>query len=386
MMTQTLAILWDAYRDLQSRKMFWAVIILNVVVVGLFSVIGANDHTITILWLEPLGDIRARGVPPLFIYKYIFSSVIVDYWFTWIAAALALVSTAGIFPEFLASGSVDLFLAKPLSRLRLFFTKYLAGLLFVTLQVALFAVLSFVVLGVRAGLWQPGLFAAIPLVVVFFSYLFGMCVLLGVWTRSTIAALLLTILAWFCIWGVDGGERIIQSMRHDTEMRQAYYDDQIDDIDAQIAQAGTSPDSAAALRSERDTLAQQRKELEISPSLITAENVAYGIKTVVPKTRETVVLLDRVLFSDKELQDISKHDTTTTVEAAPSPSFPPGPPPGRGPPGFRRARAGGHAAAREAEQLAATRTRPVWWIIGTSVLFEAACLALAAWHFCTRDF
>jgi hypothetical protein len=32
------------------------------------------------------------------------------------------------------------------------------------------------------------------------------------------------------------------------------------------------------------------------------------------------------------------------------------------------------------------RQRSMWWVIGTSVLFEVACLALAAWHFCTRDF
>lgn len=387
MMTQTLAILWDAYRDLQSRKMFWVVIILNVLVVGLFSVIGANDHTITVLWLEPLGDMSAQGMPPRFLYKTIFSTVIVDYWFSWIAAILALVSTAGIFPDFLASGSVDLFLAKPITRMRLFFTKYLAGLLFVTLQVTLFSLLSFIVLGVRGGLWQPGLFAAIPLVVAFFSYLFAICVLLGVWTRSTMAALMLTILAWFCIWGVDAGERVIQSVRHNTEMRQAYNDDQIEDIDSQIATLRNTPDSdVTALQRQRDTLAQQRKDLEISPTLITAENVAYGIKSLVPKTRETVALLDRVLFSDKELQDITQRDATSTAEVAPSPGVTPGPPPGRGPPGFRRSRPGSRVAQRELEQLAANRTRPVWWIIGTSLLFEAVCLALAARHFSTRDF
>ena len=387
MMTQTLAILWDAYRDLQSRKMFWIVIILNVLVVGLFSVIGVNERTITVLWLEPLGDIGAQGPPPMFLYKTIFSTVIVDYWFSWIAAGLALVSTAGIFPDFLASGSVDLFLAKPITRLRLFFTKYLAGLLFVTLQVTLFSLLSFLALGVRGGLWQPGLFAAIPLVLVFFSYLFAICVLLGVWTRSTIAALLLTILAWFCIWGIDAGERIVQSIRHNTEMRQAMCDDQIDDLDARIANIGSSPDTnLAAMQRERDSLAQQRKDLEVSPALITAEKIAYGVKSLVPKTRETVALLDRVLFSDKELQDISKRETTSTSEIAPSPANPPGPPPGRGPPGFRRPRVGSHVAQRELEQLAATRARPVWWIIGTSLLFEAVCLALAARHFSTRDF
>src|SRR6185437_5144958 len=96
----------------------------------------------------------------------------------------------------IGGGSIDLYLAKPIGRARLFLTKYLAGLLFVTLQVVVISVGSFFVLGLRGHDWEPGLFWAIPIVVCFFSYLFAVCVLLGVKTRSTIAALLLTILCW----------------------------------------------------------------------------------------------------------------------------------------------------------------------------------------------
>jgi len=53
------------------------------------------------------------------------------------------------------------------------------------------------VLGIRGGVWEPGLFISIPIVVIFFSYLFAICVLLGLITKSTIASLLLTLLIWF---------------------------------------------------------------------------------------------------------------------------------------------------------------------------------------------
>jgi len=371
MMTQTLAILVDAYRELQSKKMFWVVLILNVLVIAGFGVIGANDHTITVLWFEPLGDMSASGVPPAFLYKWLFSSLVVSWWLTLLAALLALISTAGIFPDFMASGSVDLFLARPIGRLRLFFTKYLAGLLFVTLQVTLFTSLSFLVLGWRAKLWEPGLFAAIPLVVVFFSYLFAICVLLGTWTRSTIAALLLTILAWLAIWAVDLGDRATTSLRRDTELRQALLDDQIEELNGQIAtaQATVEQTGLAALQTQRAALVENRAKVETPSALITAQNIALGIKSVVPKTRETINLLDRVLFKDKDLQEASRHEPATST----APEFP-------------RRRMGPRFEARQMEQLKAGRERPVWWIIGTSLLFEAACLALAAWHFCTRDF
>ncbi|HEY4330496.1 MAG TPA: ABC transporter permease [Phycisphaerae bacterium] len=372
MMTQTLAILLDAYRELQSKKMFWVVLTLNLLAICGFAIIGANDHTITVLWFEPLGDMTAGGTDPHVLYKIVYSYFIVGFWLTWLASLLALISTAGIFPDFLSSGSVDLFLARPITRLRLFFTKYFAGMLFVTLQVSVFTVLSFLVLGIRAGIWQLGLLWAIPLVVLFFSYLFSICVLLGTLMRSTVAALLLTILAWFGIWAVDRGESVVLTYRQGLELRQAYLDDEIEAKDAQIAKLGSDPGNTSQLdlaKSQRNDLADERKKLEISPALTTAENVAFGIKSLVPKTRETINLLDRVLFTDKDLQESSKHDDA----AASQPEFGPR----RGGPRFE---------ARRSDQIKRDRQRSVWWIIGTSLLFEAVVLALAAWHFCTRDF
>lgn len=387
MMTQTLAILLDAYRELQAKKMFWIVLILNVMVMGAFAIVGANDHTLTILWFEPLGDMRGQGVTPIFIYKWVFSTFVVGWWFTWLATLLAVISTAGIFPDFMASGSVDLFLARPVGRLRLFLTKYLAGLLFVALQVTLFTVLSFLILGVRAHLWEPGLFAAIPLVLLFFSYLFGICVLLGTWTRSTIAALLLTILVWAGVWAVDLGDRATMGIRHTYELRQAMLDDQLDELNDQIAKARaaavpatasqpatetqTAPtDDLERLNSRRDMIVRERASAQTPSGVVLAENIAYGIKTVVPKTRETINLLDRVLFRDKELQDMAQQQQAATATA----------------PEFPRRRGGSRVMQRQEEQMLAARERPVWWIIGTSLLFEIACLALAAWIFCTRDF
>ena len=42
MMTQTAALFLDAYRELQAKKLFWAVMILSVVVIGLFAAFGCQ--------------------------------------------------------------------------------------------------------------------------------------------------------------------------------------------------------------------------------------------------------------------------------------------------------------------------------------------------------
>jgi len=381
MITQTLAILTDSYRDLQARKMFWTAVILNILAMALFALFGANDHALTFLWYEPFG----RFLKPVD-YKILYSNIVVGIWFTWIATILALVSTAGIFPDLLTSGSIDLYLAKPISRLRLFFTKYLAGLLFVALQVSIFALMSFLVLGLRGGLWEPGLFVAIPLVLLFFSYLFGICALLGIWTRSTIAALLLTLLAWGGIFALDFADKqsgraiAIMNLQHEMQTLE------IDALDTQIARAGSLLASkendglVAQLKQRRESAVTSRDRMIVPGTLFTAQKVLYNIKSFVPKTRETLSLLDRVLFQDKDLQQASKLSDNTASDnppPAPPPRFGPGPSPPGGMPGV---------STLTLIQAQLDRQRPVWWIIGTSLIFEAVCLSLAAWHFCTRDF
>src|SRR5580692_11650279 len=98
-----------------------------------------------------------------------------------------------MFPDLLTGGSIDLYLSKPISRLRLFLTKYFTGLLFVGFQVGAFSAASFLVLAIRGQVWIWGVFLAIPIVLVFYSYLYCVCVLIGVLTRSTLTAILLTI-------------------------------------------------------------------------------------------------------------------------------------------------------------------------------------------------
>ena len=76
----------------------------------------------------------------------------------------------------MTAGSIDLFVQKLICLVGLFFTEYLAGLLFAALQVTIFTAACFLVIGPRGPVWEPGLFLAVPIVVCFFSYLFSVCV------------------------------------------------------------------------------------------------------------------------------------------------------------------------------------------------------------------
>ena len=165
---QTLALLHDAYRELNSKRMFWISLILSGVAMGAFGVIAVTKYGLTFAGY----DWESSFIPPKSQYKFLFSSMMIDWWLTWAVLILAIISTAGIFPDFLSGGSIDLFISKPIGRLRLFLTKYFTGMLFAFLQVSIFSVVAFFVMGTRGKMWEPRLFLAIPIMLCLFSYLY----------------------------------------------------------------------------------------------------------------------------------------------------------------------------------------------------------------------
>ena len=196
-MTAFTAILVDGYRELVAKKLFTLSMILSLLVVAVIGVGGLNEQGVTIFGFTiEVPFVNSNMFTPADFYKLMFNSVGVKFWLGWLACLLALVSSAGMFPEMVSSGVVENMLSRPIPRWRLYIYKFTAGLLFTSLQMAVFCLASFLVIGLRGGAWEPGLFLAIPLVTLLYSYLFAMSALLGTVTRSAIAALLLTILFW----------------------------------------------------------------------------------------------------------------------------------------------------------------------------------------------
>jgi ABC-type transport system involved in cytochrome c biogenesis permease component len=320
---------------------------------------------------------NARLFEPAIFYKLMFANLGVKIWLTWIAAILALVSVASMFPDFISSGSIELSLSKPLGRARLFITKYLAGLLFVTLQVLVFTIAAYLVIGLRGKAWEEGLFWAVPLTVLCFSYIYAVCVLLGLLTRSTIASLLLTLILWFAIFGVHTTENTLLyfKVRRDLQAEKAAAD--VADIEAQRtafeakpktdqSDAETTSTWTGADRLEQAKLRQAEAERS-KKSISRWHGIFFATMTALPKTSETIEVLERRLVSDADLEDLRERDDRT-------------PPPFPG----EEIRV---PEKRVQERLQDTlRSRSVAWVIGTSLAFEAFVLLIAGWIFCRREF
>lgn len=383
-MMQSLALLLDSYRELNSKKLFWITMGISLLVVLVFAAFGINEEGMTFLkWQIHSEFLTSAVIPPATFYKFMFAYFGIPIWLTWIATILGLVSTASIFPDFIAGGAIELMLSKPISRIRLFFTKFACGLLFAALQVAVFTVACFFVIGWRGHSWEPALFLAVPIVVVFFSYLFSVCALLGLWTRSTIASLLLTLLVWVGFWAVNTGDSLVLLQRETVVVNAERAQKRLDRAEkaaaetAREAASAKEPSLYTATPQERaEAVTKARNELEK-----TQENVrfwrrfagaVYALKTAVPKTEDTIGLLDRWLLTEKERRAIMRQRGDSDEE---------------GDPNVRARSFNGPPDPEVTKRMHALRlARPTWWVIGTSLGFEAVVLGIAAWTFRRRDF
>ena len=199
------ALIVDSFREARDKKLFWVLLFISALAIGVLAAIGFNDQGLSLffgLWTMPdpvytAGSPAATGLMARFVTDFL-----VDTYIGWIGVLVCLIATAGVFPQFMERGNIDVTLSKPMSRTAIFLGKYVGSLTFVLVQAAFFVLLSFIVLRVQLGRWFWGYLWAIPLLVAQFSFVYCVCTLLAVWTRSTMASLLLTLLFWLSIPGI----------------------------------------------------------------------------------------------------------------------------------------------------------------------------------------
>ncbi len=193
------ALVVDSFRESLDRKIFWVMVAVTLIIAAAMVCVGFEDDHVSFLFgmwevqtdhYSRLSGLGRSNIVGLVVY------LLMDLFLGWAGVVLMLIATAGVFPALLARGVIDVLLSKPISRQRLFMYKYLASMVFVLVQATLFVGVTFVIMGVRWGVWVPGYLLSIPLLVLLFSYVYCVSVLVAVRTRSTVAAILLSIGAW----------------------------------------------------------------------------------------------------------------------------------------------------------------------------------------------
>lgn len=161
-----------------------------------------HQPTIFFVWDLPFNMSLRDGV-------YTLEKRLVNDAGAWITLLVSVIITAGFIPNMLRKGALDLYIAKPISRVGLLVYKYIGGLIFVLLLTAVTVTGVWAVIGLRTGIWTPHFLALIPLLTFYFAILYSVSTLAAVLTRSTLVAILATITVWGLLFVIGWGHEYV---------------------------------------------------------------------------------------------------------------------------------------------------------------------------------
>lgn len=200
------ALIVDSFRESLDRKIFWVMLLITLVVAAAMFCIGFQPGSIDVLfgtWSIPTDKFTLAGKIRTDFLAGIATEWIMDNILGSLAVILALIATAGFLPSLMERGVIEVVLSKPLPRWKVFLGKYIGSLVFFFVHAVIFVVLTFFIVGFRWGAWVPGYLLGIPLTVMLFSLLYCISALVAVTTRSSVAAILITLGAWVGFAGIQ---------------------------------------------------------------------------------------------------------------------------------------------------------------------------------------
>ncbi|MDA3838682.1 MAG: ABC transporter permease subunit [Candidatus Delongbacteria bacterium] len=134
---------------------------------------------------------------PKEILGYVQTGIAIAVFF--ISIFFSLFATAGIFPNFLKKGSIDLIISKPISREMIFIERFLGALTIVGINILYIVLLSWIVLSVKFEIWNYDFLFSGLIIFIFFSTLFSILAFVSVITRNTVVSLLIVYFTIFIL-------------------------------------------------------------------------------------------------------------------------------------------------------------------------------------------
>jgi len=127
----------------------------------------------------------------------------------WMGILIAIVATAAFVPNMVQKGTVDLLVARPIPRWKIYLYKYFGGLTYVIIAAGYLIVGSWFVIALRSGIWSTGYLMSWPLLVFFFAALYSVSALIGLLTRSAVASILISAVVWFVVSSIGSIHQVI---------------------------------------------------------------------------------------------------------------------------------------------------------------------------------
>ena len=195
---------------------------------------------------------------------------------------VAVVVTAAFVPNMIRKGTLELLLVRPLPRWLLLVMKYVGGLLFVAVLLGLLVAAAWLITGILANIWSPGILLALPSLMLFFALLLAVSMCVGVITRSAVAAMLVTVTYWAVLF--------IAGQMHNQVVESRFREENVGKL---------RPTSVVdSLRGAKPRREEPLKAGRVPFHRTLVGRVTEWVYAVLPHTEDVDTLVDRQLMRD----------------------------------------------------------------------------------------
>jgi ABC-2 type transport system permease protein len=111
----------------------------------------------------------------------------------------SLVSTSSFIPSMLEKGTIDLLISKPISRLKILFSKFLGAVIFMFLSMVFLLGSIWLILSLKSGYWDFTFLLTIPMITLTFAIMYSIVVIVGLTTQSSIISILVNFFLMFVL-------------------------------------------------------------------------------------------------------------------------------------------------------------------------------------------
>ncbi len=183
-------------KEALSRKIFMFFSGVSVFILVLFAIIFLStdlEQMLPLLSMSKAGNVNlvyelVKAIK-LFIVTPLFG----------IGLFLSVFSVASFIPNMLEKGSIELLLSNPVSRAQIIWGKFFGGVLVVFFNLAFLIFGLWALIGLKFAVWEPSLLYSILTITFTFAVLYGLIILVGIITQSSILAMMLTYLIFLII-------------------------------------------------------------------------------------------------------------------------------------------------------------------------------------------
>ncbi|MDP9171459.1 MAG: ABC transporter permease [Acidobacteriota bacterium] len=189
-MNATLALIGDTFREAFARRIFWGffacctALLLFLMFIMRVDVVEGALATVSIF-----GNSMTSTSPEKLVQQTQSVIAMVMYFF---GMALSVFASAGLVAAVFEPGRIELLLSKPVSRMHLLLGRYVGNLLVVSANILYLVAGSWIIFGVKTGVWGTGFLLSSLCTIFIFAVLLAVIVLVGVLWDSSAVAIMVT--------------------------------------------------------------------------------------------------------------------------------------------------------------------------------------------------